>query len=701
MDDKSQLTELISALRAETETDSVSPERVGYVLQRMVDLFPSASMQLNAIKGYVAIGSVDDLPEEPTAEQQQKGWMLGTVLYVYVGEGGDTLGGKWQSADLKGGKGDRGESGVHLGDVALVNDLTTGGEESALTAEMGKELGTMIYGDIATIDTSSIAKLGYFIVASNTSTNNNKWNQESAGYGGKLVNVTQYKGKKARIGNVKHPSTQKWWYRFALLKDDYVDKLQYPHYCDGHFGQYNITDSDAPQWTDFTIPQDCNYIYVYDGTPSQNIAPQIDVFVTSGIIENIDAINSDIAALNESNANKLSNLIQPSDYELRNNGIRFWINFRSIKPHNVFTAYPANANYELAYLGMAANDFEDSFTESSGWTTGFYNHKPVDGTVKFVINVRKADNSAFTIDDALANIVFSCVDGDTIDVVENITHPYYERTYQGEPIDLQKNHYAVQDWGGYVNLTNSQGMAIFGGYIVQGRALESSGKTQCAIISQSTRTKVADLLLPHDGYSALHCNAMTFGDEISTGFILPHLYVSQWDGQTNCFVYDISTDGTATLKQVISASQITKDGVRFGQGYVDWYACGEYILAVSYIGSGYSGGEIVTKFKLPKISDGTTINLTDEDIIDAKYLGDYTIRQDGCYHNGKLYILHGSTGTYLPQLALRVIDTSTLREVSVVDLQWMDAEPEGLAYYDNSLLLHKLNSDRLFRMLFS
>ena len=29
MDDKSQLTELISALRAETETDSVSPERVG------------------------------------------------------------------------------------------------------------------------------------------------------------------------------------------------------------------------------------------------------------------------------------------------------------------------------------------------------------------------------------------------------------------------------------------------------------------------------------------------------------------------------------------------------------------------------------------------------------------------------------------------------------------------------------------------
>jgi len=130
MDVKSQLTELISALRAETVADSVSPERVGYVLQRMVDLIPFASMQLNTIKGYVAIGSVDDLPAEPTAEQQQKGWLLGTVLYVYVGEGGDTLGGKWQSADLKG---EKGASGVSLGDVEVVDNLTEGGTRKVLS----------------------------------------------------------------------------------------------------------------------------------------------------------------------------------------------------------------------------------------------------------------------------------------------------------------------------------------------------------------------------------------------------------------------------------------------------------------------------------------------------------------------------------------------------------------------------------------
>lgn len=41
MVDTSQLTELISALRAETEANSVSPERVGYVLQQIVDFLPT------------------------------------------------------------------------------------------------------------------------------------------------------------------------------------------------------------------------------------------------------------------------------------------------------------------------------------------------------------------------------------------------------------------------------------------------------------------------------------------------------------------------------------------------------------------------------------------------------------------------------------------------------------------------------------
>lgn len=122
--------------------------RVGTVLIDMIDTL-SESVSINAIKGYVVIDSTSELPENPTTEQQQKGYLLDTTLYVYVGEGGDTLDGKYQSAELKGAdgqdgapgpQGPKGDSGVDLGEVVLVNDLTTGGEGSALSAEMGKEL---------------------------------------------------------------------------------------------------------------------------------------------------------------------------------------------------------------------------------------------------------------------------------------------------------------------------------------------------------------------------------------------------------------------------------------------------------------------------------------------------------------------------------------------------------------------------------
>ena len=98
-----------------------------------------------SIKSWVVIESTDALPVEPTTEEQMKAYVLAekSTLYVYVGEGGDTLGGSYQSVIMKGadGKtGPKGDSGVHLGDVVLVNDLTTGGEGNALSAEMGKNL---------------------------------------------------------------------------------------------------------------------------------------------------------------------------------------------------------------------------------------------------------------------------------------------------------------------------------------------------------------------------------------------------------------------------------------------------------------------------------------------------------------------------------------------------------------------------------
>lgn len=137
-----ELRSAAAVVRDATEEGENTATRIGQLFLDTVNTLCNVST--NAIKGYVVISSTSDLPTSPTTDQQMKGYLLGTTLYVWVGTGGDTLDGKYQSAQLKGedGKtGPKGDSGVHLGDVVLVNDLTTGGEGNALSAEQGKILG--------------------------------------------------------------------------------------------------------------------------------------------------------------------------------------------------------------------------------------------------------------------------------------------------------------------------------------------------------------------------------------------------------------------------------------------------------------------------------------------------------------------------------------------------------------------------------
>lgn len=123
-----ELRSAAAIVRDATEEGENTATRIGQLFLDTVNTLCNVST--NAIKGYVVIRSTSDLPTSPTTDQQMKGYLLGTTLYVWVGTGGDTLDGKYQSTQLKGedGKtGPKGDSGVSLGEVVLVNDLTTGG----------------------------------------------------------------------------------------------------------------------------------------------------------------------------------------------------------------------------------------------------------------------------------------------------------------------------------------------------------------------------------------------------------------------------------------------------------------------------------------------------------------------------------------------------------------------------------------------
>lgn len=143
-----ELRSAAAVVRDASEEHENTALRVGQLLIEMIETL--GKVQFNGIKGFVAISSVNDLPESPSREEQQKGYLLDTTLYVWTGTGGDTLDGKYRSVQLKGAdgapgaQGPKGDSGVDLGEVVLVNDLTTGGEGNALSAEMGKKLKGMV-----------------------------------------------------------------------------------------------------------------------------------------------------------------------------------------------------------------------------------------------------------------------------------------------------------------------------------------------------------------------------------------------------------------------------------------------------------------------------------------------------------------------------------------------------------------------------
>lgn len=91
-----ELRSAAAVVRDATKEGENTATRIGQLLLDMVNTLCNVST--NAIKGYVVISSTSDLPTSPTTEQQMKGYLLGTTLYVWVGTGGDTLDGKYQSA---------------------------------------------------------------------------------------------------------------------------------------------------------------------------------------------------------------------------------------------------------------------------------------------------------------------------------------------------------------------------------------------------------------------------------------------------------------------------------------------------------------------------------------------------------------------------------------------------------------------------
>lgn len=212
----------------------------------------------------------------------------------------------------------------------------------------------------------------------------------------------------------------------------------------------------------------------------------------------------------------------------------------------------------------------------------------------------------------------------------------------------------------------------------------------------STATLLATLRMPNGPYKRPHCNAASFGNIYnSSNSILPLLYVSQWDddSEKGCFVYDITLSNgnyRVDLVQTILPTNVTTT-IR-GAGQTDWIVDPlGYIYSVGYLVENgatitTNNKTMVTKYKLPAINKGSEVMLSNVDVLDNFELPIFIYRQDMCFEDGNILMLVGMTNNTAPR-RLVFINPDTHCISLLLSVDFINEEPEGIGVKDGMLLI--------------
>lgn len=205
---------------------------------------------------YIAVASIADLPDPGVA---RVGYLVGENLYLYVGTGGDTAGGKYQDCGqfrgpqgepgVQGAQGEQGEQGPQgiqgpQGEQGpqgpqgnpgssvdypfeLVNNLTDGGVDKALTAEQGKVLWDFLHGAEINIDLSHASSVDRLTI-----TQNNLWQTAVLNVASSFFQITE-------SGDYRIDAEDGLCV-YAILNSDQYTNGAAPDFADGYGQRYSL-----------------------------------------------------------------------------------------------------------------------------------------------------------------------------------------------------------------------------------------------------------------------------------------------------------------------------------------------------------------------------------------------------------------------------------------------------------------------------
>lgn len=231
----------------------------------------------------------------------------------------------------------------------------------------------------------------------------------------------------------------------------------------------------------------------------------------------------------------------------------------------------------------------------------------------------------------------------------------------------------------------AQGMAINGEH-----AFLFNNTGICRIFNLSTNKIEREFDLESSGQN--HCNSASFGVERQKGSKFPLIYISQCNAPYKCFVESV-TDTSSVLVQTIS---VNRQGVN--SIVHDWVVDrkNKALYSVTDLSSVEKGSDyphVITKYKLPKLSDGSLVELTDKDVIESFRISFPNLLQGASIRNGFLYLptgrneldQHGEDA----KRELIVINLKThIIEKKISLMEITENEPEDCDFYKGNLLIY-------------
>ena len=190
-----------------------------------------------------------------------------------------------------------------------------------------------------------------------------------------------------------------------------------------------------------------------------------------------------------------------------------------------------------------------------------------------------------------------------------------------------------------------------------------------------------------------HANCASFGKEFYEGNNVPVLYVSECSSPYRCFVENIR-NGKSQIVQTIFAFEnehpkLVHDWIVAKKGY--------FLYTFTRLGSIISNGTVlhsINKYRLPRLSEGEKVILSEKDVIDRFDISFKSMGQGGLVNGRYMYLpvglSHDSDGKR----------SDAKRSIIIVDLKkqiierFVDIsndildEPEDIAIYNGRLLLY-------------